>query len=335
VIIQRDIELKPFNTLGLSSRADYFTEVGSIDELSEVLSFSRERRLKPIFLGGGSNIVLPAKLDGLLIRMALRGIRCESSGNERRVTVAAGENWDALVRYTLQQGWYGLENLISIPGSAGAAPIQNIGAYGVELSSVLLSVSGWDMHRQATRTLSLNECQLAYRDSVFKGALRDSFIITEICLGLSSVPNPQAHYAGVADNLPAGETLTPELLAATIARIRAEKLPDYVKEPNAGSFFKNPILTASEGEALLSTHPDLAHWSMSDGRIKLAAAWLVDQAGWKGQRSGGVGVHPRQAIVLVNYGGVDGQAILGFAAKIQADVLTRFGVNLEIEPRVY
>ena len=336
--IQRHVDLRPYNTLGISVLADYFIEVSSLDGLSEAIEFSSRRRLRRVFIGGGSNLVLRGDIHGLVIRMAMRGISCESSGDERLVTVAAGENWDELVKYSLAQGWYGLENLISIPGQAGAAPIQNIGAYGVELANVLDSVTGWDINLNGLRTLSADDCQLAYRDSVFKGALRDVFIITAITLRLSAKPAPNLSYPALLESLSAQapeQVPSPELIAATVAMVRADKLPDYRREPNVGSFFKNPIISKNLAQELVAQYPALPHWPMADGRFKVAAAWLVDQAGWKGKRRGAVGIHPRQAIVLVNYDGADGAEVLAFADAIQADVLARFNVDLEIEPRVY
>tara|TARA_R110001599_G_scaffold29107_3_gene99915 strand:+ start:19903 stop:20937 length:1035 start_codon:yes stop_codon:yes gene_type:complete len=342
--IQRDVDLRPYNTLGISASADYFAEVHDLSELNEAIAFSSRRHLRRVFIGGGSNLVLRGDIQGMVIRMAMRGISCEADGDERVVTVAAGENWDELVKYSLAQGWYGLENLISIPGQAGAAPIQNIGAYGVELSSVLDSVTGWDINLNCLRKLSVADCQLGYRDSVFKGALRDVFIITAIDLRLSAKARVNLSYPALREAIQAssGEERSsalarpsPELVAETVARVRADKLPDYRCEPNVGSFFKNPIISQTEAQELIALYPLLPHWPLADGRVKLAAAWLVDTAGWKGRRIGAVGIHPRQAIVLVNYDGAEGADVLDFAGAVQADVLAQFNIALEIEPRVY
>ncbi|MEX1667762.1 UDP-N-acetylmuramate dehydrogenase [Zhongshania guokunii] len=333
--IKRHVDLQPYNTLGVRAKADYFVEVSSLEELCEAIQFSSSRRLRRVFIGGGSNLVLRGDVQGLVIHVALLGISCEALGDERFITVAAGENWDALVKYSLAQGWYGLENLISIPGSAGAAPIQNIGAYGVELANVLVSVTGWDVALNSLRNVSLSDCHLSYRDSVFKGALRDTFIITAITLRLQTSPALELSYPALREALPANCSPTPEIVAETVARIRAEKLPDFRLEPNVGSFFKNPIITANQAKALLAEYSELPHWSMPEGRVKLAAAWLVDQAGWKGRRLGAVGIHPRQAIVLVNYEAASGGEVLALASAIQADVSARFGIGLEIEPRIY
>lgn len=333
--VQRNMALTNLNTLGIAAKASYFAEVTSLDALATLLADTKLTSLPRLVLGGGSNIVLQQDFAGLVIKIALRGVQCEALGESRLLRVAAGENWDALVKSCLQQGWYGLENLISIPGSVGAAPIQNIGAYGVELSDVLVAVSGWDLRENCLRRLSASDCELSYRSSIFKTHLLDQFIVTEVELKLSHSPSPNIRYQALADALPSGVDVTPELVAETVARLRASKLPDFRLEPNAGSFFKNPIIEASNAAELQAEHPQLVSWPMPDGRVKLAAAWLVDQCGWKGQRVDGVGVHPRQAIVLVNYEHCSGGNVLALAAAIQEAVSQRFGVALEIEPRIY
>jgi UDP-N-acetylmuramate dehydrogenase len=335
VNISQDVDISAFNTFAVPAMAAYFAEVTTIQELQDALVFCQLNNQRSIVLGGGSNVVFTGEIDALLIRMALRGIDCRIRGTDRIVDVAAGENWHELVRYCLDQGWYGLENLVAIPGSVGAAPIQNIGAYGVELSRVLESVTGWDCQQNVLRTLTAQECQLSYRDSVFKHQLKDRFIITSVSLRLSIEPHPEVSYPALRAELADADNATPEQVAVTVASIRAEKLPDYRVEPNVGSFFKNPLISAETASELLANFPALAHWSMPDGRVKLAAAWLVDQSGWKGRREGGVGIHPKQAIVLVNYDGRGGHDIVAFAAQIQADVLAKYGVNLDVEPRVY
>ncbi len=332
--IQTDIDLTPHNTLALAATARYFAAVTSLAELQAALEFARQKSLPLCILGGGSNTVFQGDFPGLVVQLALKGIRCEEAGDERLVYAAAGENWDALVRHCLAQSWYGIENLIAIPGSVGAAPIQNIGAYGVELVNVLVSVRGLDLATGQERSLTAAECELGYRDSIFKHALRDNFIITEVCLRLHTDAQPNIHYAALREALPQGQPATPELVCAVVEQTRRQKLPDPALEPNAGSFFKNPIVDEAQAEALLSRYPAMAHWPMPDGRVKLAAAWLVDQCGWKGRRLGKAGVHPRQAIVLVNYERASAEELLTLAAAIQADVHQRFGIDLEIEPRI-
>lgn len=330
-----DVSLQEFNTLGIPARAAYFAEVVSAADIERILANPALATLPRLVLGGGSNIVLRGDFPGVVLHIALRGIEVEENGTQRLLKVAAGENWDALVRHCLAQGWYGIENLISIPGSAGAAPIQNIGAYGVELADVLVAVSGWDLNAQQWRRLRAEQCQLGYRTSVFKAAMQDRFIITEIELRLSTEARPNVSYAALNEVLSDSESVTPESVAEAVAAVRAARLPDYRTEPNAGSFFKNPIVSAGRASVLKQQFPQLVTWPMADGRVKLAAAWLVEQCGWKGRRQGEVGIHPRQAIVLVNYGRAKGAEVLALAEAIQHSVAETFGVSLEIEPRLY
>lgn len=330
-----DVPLQDFNTLAIPAKAAYFADVASAEDLERILANPALASLPRLVLGGGSNIVLRGDFPGVVLHIALQGIAVEESGAERLVKVAAGENWDALVRHCLAQGWYGIENLISIPGSAGAAPIQNIGAYGVELADVLVAVRGWDLNQQQWRRLSCEQCQLGYRSSVFKGELQDRFIITEIELRLSTTASPNTRYAALSDALSGTEVVTPEAVAEAVATMRASRLPDYRQEPNAGSFFKNPIVSAERASVLQQRFPQLVSWPLADGQVKLAAAWLVEQCGWKGRRQGEVGIHPRQAIVLVNYGRTKGETVLALAGAIQSSVADQFGVSLEIEPRLY
>lgn len=331
--------LAELNTLGVDARAAHYCEVDSLTALTEALGYAERHGLPTLVLGGGSNIVFSQDYPGLVLHMKQRGVSVLRDDDQLELRVAAGENWDALVRDCLDQGWYGLENLIAIPGSAGAAPVQNIGAYGVELSHCLTWVEGWDCRSAELRRLSLADCQLGYRDSVFKGGLRDQFIITALGLRLHRREQGQASYPALADFLLAQgespERVHPRTIAQAVAAIRASKLPDYRNEPNAGSFFKNPMVDAQTATALLQDFPDLAHWPMPDGRVKLAAAWLVDHCAWKGRRRGPVGIHPRQAIVLVNYQHGSGRDVLELAGEIIESVKQRFGVTLEIEPRIY
>ncbi|CAA0088431.1 UDP-N-acetylenolpyruvoylglucosamine reductase [Zhongshania aliphaticivorans] len=333
--ITPNVTLQGMTTLDVPVKAAYVAEVSSLDDLKQALLLSQKINKPPIVIGGGSNVVFTKDVDGVLIRILLRGISCTSQGDDRLIEVAAGENWHDLVCHCLAQGWYGLENLISIPGSVGAAPIQNIGAYGIELASVLESVTGWDCEQQAVTTLSAGECHLGYRDSIFKNELRDRFIITSVTLRLSVKAITEVSYPALRAELLNPDCATPDQIAQAVAAIRAAKLPDYRDAPNAGSFFKNPFVSAAKAKELVNKYPNIAHWPTSGGAVKLAAAWLVDQAGWKGRREGGVGIHPRQAIVLVNYGGVNGKEIIRFAGQIQADIMNKYGVQLEIEPRVY
>ncbi len=328
-------DLQPLNTLSVPATAAHYCRIDSAADVPEAVAYSERRGLPRLVLGGGSNIVLSGDFAGLVMHLLIAGIEPEIKGSAVRLRVGAGENWDALVRHCLSRDWYGLENLIAIPGHVGAAPIQNIGAYGVELSSVLDSVEGWHLPSGEFRRLSRDDCQLAYRDSIFKHALRDAFVITHVNLCLSTEPRVNTGYQALAAALPADREPTPQLVADTVAAVRASKLPDPAHTPNVGSFFKNPIVSAARHEALRAEHPALPAWPMADGRTKLAAGWLVEQTGWKGKRRGAVGVHERQSLVLVNYQQASGGEVLALAEDIRRDVLKQFGVALEIEPRVY
>lgn len=335
---QSDVSLQALNTLAVPATARLFTSVNSIAELTEAIDYSQRNSLSRLILGGGSNIVLGDDFDGLVIHLNLRGIELLGAQDDSvRVRVAAGENWDDFVRYSLSQDWYGLENLSAIPGSVGAAPIQNIGAYGVELGSVLESVEGYDLDSGRLCVLSHGECQLGYRDSIFKNALKDRFVITSVVMRLSTVARPECSYPALAAEL--GELdPTPVAIAEAVRRVRGRKLPSPAQLPNAGSFFKNPIVDLACFERLQQKYPAIPAWPVAEG-VKLAAGWLLEQAGWKGFRGegqlSGLGMYHEQALVLINPGRVSGAQILALAQQIADSVYARFGVQLEIEPRVY
>lgn len=336
--VQQQVPLLKYNTLALPSTAEYFCKVSSESELQEALAWARQKQLPITLLGGGSNVVLASDLAGLVIYIAISGIELVSESNqaEKLIRVGAGEDWHQLVLYTLQQGWYGLENLSLIPGLAGAAPIQNIGAYGVELSDRFHSLETIELSSGQSITMTLEDCEFGYRDSFFKGAGRDQYVITTVNLKLSAKVNLCLEYPALQQYLKA-KTLaevTPQQVSDAVCAIRRSKLPDPTEIPNAGSFFKNPVISSEQLETLKQKYPGLVSYEQADGRKKLAAGWLVEHAGWKGITSSGVGVHDHQALVLVNYHGT-GKDLLSLAGDIQASVLDKFGVSLEIEPRVY
>ncbi|MBB3046308.1 UDP-N-acetylmuramate dehydrogenase [Litorivivens lipolytica] len=330
---ESNVSLQMRNTLAVPANARHFITATTLSELRDGLAFARQHELPQLILGGGSNIVLSRDYDGVVIALNLRGVRVLSDDGETvLVSVAAGENWDAFVRYSLEQGWYGLENLSAIPGSVGAAPIQNIGAYGVELSSVLHAVVGVDLANDSERRLSAAECELSYRDSIFKQGLRDRFVITEVELALHRQSAVNLSYPALAVEVSADAS--PQEVAAAVRKVRGRKLPSPADLPNAGSFFKNPIISRAQADELQQSHPEMPLWPHGDA-CKLAAGWLVEQAGWRGVEHNGVGMYREQALVLINPGRCSGERILGFAADIQSSVQDRFGVTLEIEPRVY
>jgi UDP-N-acetylmuramate dehydrogenase len=336
--ILRNEPLQPYNTLALQARAAALVKVASDEELLAAFAWAVEQELSVVPLGQGSNVVLARDLDALIVQQDTRGIEIiEEVGDCVSLRVGAGENWHALVQWTLQRGFYGLENLALIPGTVGAAPIQNIGAYGVELQSCLLQVHALVIADGQSLTLSNADCEFGYRDSVFKQGLRDKLVITAVDLQLSRVPALHLGYPALADALAQTETgpLTPQDVFNTVVSIRRSKLPDPAVEPNAGSFFKNPLVPAEQAEALQAKFPGLPAYPQPDGLVKLAAAWMIDHCGWKGYREDGIGIHPEHALVIVNYGNDNGEQLLSLASEIAATVADTFGIQLVIEPRVY
>jgi UDP-N-acetylmuramate dehydrogenase len=336
--ILRGEPLQPYNTLSLQARAAALIRVASDEELLAAFGWADQQDLPVVPLGQGSNVVLARDLEALVVRQESRGIEIiDEVGDRVSVRVAAGENWHELVQWTLQQGLYGLENLALIPGTVGAAPIQNIGAYGVELQSCLLQVHALTIADGQPHVLSNADCELGYRDSVFKQGLRDKLVITAVDLQLSRVPELHTGYPALASALAQTDitALTPQDVFNTVVSIRRSKLPDPAVEPNAGSFFKNPLVPAGQAEALMAKFPGLPGYTQEDGRVKLPAAWMIDHCGWKGYREDDIGIHPQHALVIVNYGNDNGEQLLSLASEVAATVADTFGVQLVIEPRVY
>ena len=283
-------------------------------------------------LGGGSNVLLPPTLHGMALRPALRHWWLERSGDDVTAYVGAGVSWHALVMALATHGLWGVENLALIPGDCGAAPVQNIGAYGVELSDVLKAVQVAELATGEMYWLNADACQFGYRDSIFKRALAGKVVITQLALRLSATPRPVLGYGDLAARV--SESPTPLSVAQAVCAIRQEKLPDPAVLANAGSFFKNPLVSNEHTHRLLKEYPDMPYFPQPNNQTKLAAGWLIDQCGLKGQRLGAFGVHERQALVLVHFGGGDRPGLLSFADTIAQTVFDRFGVLLELEPRV-
>lgn len=329
------VDLGPYNSLRLPARARFFAEADTRDALKAQLAWARERKLPWLVLGGGSNIVFRGDFPGLVIRMALCGRRwCQSSGASAVLELEAGENWHETVLYAARAGLRGIENLALIPGTAGAAPVQNIGAYGVELADTLIDVEVLDTQSMALQRLSRETCEFGYRESLFKQE-PGRYLITQVRLELSRERELVLGYHDLAEAFPGPHTdeLTPLQVAEKVMAIRRSKLPDPQVLPNAGSFFKNPVVDQHHYQQLKSIHPDLVGYADPRG-MKLAAGWLIDRCGWKGYQDCHVGVHRSQALVLINHDRGTGQHILDLASRISADVLDRFQVQLEIEPRL-
>jgi UDP-N-acetylmuramate dehydrogenase len=338
VQIRRAESLRAFNTLGLEATASALAFVESVPELEEALAWSRAEGLPVVALGEGSNIVLAGSPEVLWLRQTGREISAlDEEGSQVVLRVDAGHNWHQLVRDMLRRGYHGLENLALIPGTVGAAPIQNIGAYGVEVEQFIRAVHGVELASGKRFQLDASECNFAYRDSIFKGELRDQYVITAVDLALDREPAVELSYPALAQELASRGCANPrprDVYEAVVA-VRRRRLPDPLQEPNAGSFFKNPVVDAGLAQGLAARWPDIPRYDQPEGRVKLPAAWLIDRAGWKGHSRAGVGVHPKHALVLVNLGANSGEALLALADDIVASVQRMFGIALEMEPRVY
>nr|WP_243040026.1 UDP-N-acetylmuramate dehydrogenase [Dyella sedimenti] len=323
------------NTLRVNARARLLAEVRDAAKLPELLDFPAVRQGKLLVLGEGSNLLLTGDVDGTVLAMATRGVQVEQEGDVTRIAVAAGERWDDFVRWTLGQGYAGLENLILIPGTVGAAPIQNIGAYGAEVAEFVESVEAWDTRERRVAILTRRDCAFAYRDSVFKHE-PGRYIVTAVRFALPRTHALRLDYAGIREELVrmGVDKPAPFHVAEAVVHLRSRKLPDPAVIGNAGSFFKNPIVDASVGEALKREHPELVAWTGADGRWKLSAAWLIEASGFKGVREGDAGISNRHALVLVNHGQATGAELWAFAQRVMAEVREKFGVGLETEPVV-
>jgi UDP-N-acetylmuramate dehydrogenase len=333
--IQANFPLRNHNTFGIDAKARAYARVLSIDTLRSAQGALEWAGLPRLVLGGGSNILLVHDFPGLVLHMCNTGIEIvEEDANATYVRAAAGENWHAFVQWSIQHGLNGLENLSLIPGSVGAAPIQNIGAYGVEVQDYFHELTAFDFETGETFTLNKSACEFGYRDSVFKRRLKDRAVIVDVTFRFPNQWQANVKYADVAQELAQRGLSNPTAkeISDAVISIRTRKLPDPAVIGNAGSFFKNPVVSAARRDALLSRFPHLVSYPQPDGTIKLAAGWLIDQCGWKGKSIGAAGVYEKQALVLVNRGGASGEEIAQLAARIRADVAARFGVELEPEP---
>ena len=329
-----DAALDRCNTLRLPSRADALLRPTTIEELRGAVDWALGRRAPITVLGGGSNVVLRARVSGCVIMPAIASIHVERDATGARVTAGAGVVWHDLVRFCLGQGLYGLENLALIPGRVGAAPIQNIGAYGAELERTFESLTAVSCRDATLDTMGKAECGFGYRNSIFKGARRNELVIASVTLRLQSIAQPCVDYPDVRRRLAAmGSAITPVSVAEAVTRIRRSKLPDVNRVPNAGSFFKNPLLQAKQLDALRGHLPDVPTYP-GDGGIKVAAAYLIDRAGWKGRSLGPAAVWHRQPLVLINRGGARADDMLRLADAIRDDIGSRYGIALEMEPQL-
>ena len=331
--IQENISLKPFTTFGIDKKAKFFTTVETLDELKAALLAAKEKQLPVFILGGGSNILLTRDIEGLVIKLEIKGIHLvKEEGDQLWVEVGAGEMWHEVVLHSIAEDWAGLENLSLIPGTVGASPMQNIGAYGVEIKDVFDSLQA--MHRETLEMQSFDAeaCRFGYRESVFKQTFKDQYVITSVTFRLSKTPTFHLEYGAIREVLAANGIDQPSIRAISdaVIQIRQSKLPDPKEIGNAGSFFKNPTIPNAQFDALKASYPSIPGYPSAEG-VKVAAGWLIEQTGWKGKRIGEVGVHAKQALVLVNYGGGTGEEIKKLSEQIQASVYDKFGVQLQAE----
>ncbi|RMT81551.1 UDP-N-acetylmuramate dehydrogenase [Pseudomonas viridiflava] len=331
------VSLKPFNTFGVDVQARLFAEAHSDDDVRQALAYAAEQDVALLVVGGGSNLLLSGDIPALVLRMASRGIRIvREDCSEAIVEAEAGEPWHPFVQACLKMGLAGLENLSLIPGTVGAAPMQNIGAYGVEIKDVFHSLTALDRETGELREFSLEDCAFGYRDSVFKHEV-GRWLILRVRFRLTWEAKLHLEYGPVRQRLDEMgiKQPTPFDVSTAICAIRSEKLPDPAVLGNAGSFFKNPVVSAQSFAAIKHEHPGVVGYPQADARVKLAAGWLIERAGWKGFREGDAGVHALQSLVLVNYGEATGLQLLNLARRIQADIAERFNVKLEMEPNLY
>jgi len=341
--VQENVSLKPYNTFGIDATGRYFARFSSADELQTVLSGTRNATNKNFILGGGSNILLTKNFDGLVLKNEVFGFEKITEDDDFvYIKCGAGENWHQFVLHCIDNNWAGIENLSLIPGCVGASPMQNIGAYGVEIKDVFYELTAFDIAEQRNSRFRLEQCEFGYRESVFKGKLKDQFVILDVTLRLNKKPKFNTSYGAVESELEkmGVESLTIRAISQAVINIRSSKLPDPAVIGNAGSFFKNPTIPAESFQNLKSKFQNIVGYENASGTVKLAAGWLIEQSApanaksWKGFRSGDAGVHAKQALVLVNYGHASGKEILQLSEQVMQSVFEKFGVTLEREVNI-
>jgi len=331
--IQNQVQLKPFNTLSLDATALHYTKIQTIQDIEEAVDFAEQHNLNVLVLSGGSNMLLPQQINALVIHLDIQGIEVLSNDNDFvRVNVGAGQVWHDFVLYSTQQNWFGLQNLALIPGLVGASPVQNIGAYGVEVGEFIESVQVYDRKLKETQTILAADCHFAYRHSIFKDD-PNRYIITHVTFKLLKQPHLKLNYGDLKQAV--GDNQTAENLQNQVIHIRQSKLPDPKEYPNVGSFFKNPIVNPQEFKRLITQFSTIPHYPQASGNVKIAAGWLIDQAGWKGKQLDMVGMFHKQALVLVNYANASLTDVKKTYQAVQHDVEQRFHIMLEPEPVLY
>lgn len=336
MLIQENIPLSSYNSFGCEANASYFCTVKRKDEIDESMSWCKHQNKPFLILGGGSNILFTNDFDGLVIKMEIKGIKLlNETSTDVLISVGAGENWHLLVKYCVQKGWGGIENLSLIPGTVGAAPIQNIGAYGVEAKDSIQKIIAYDTQSNQWITLNNEACHFDYRNSIFKQE-KNRYIISEVHFLLQKQPNLRTDYGAIRDVLHKKQIKQASIqdISDAIIEIRSEKLPDPAVLGNAGSFFKNPTVSQTQFNQLKESHPNLVAFPISNSEYKIAAGWLIEQTGWKGKKQGPVGCYEKQALVIVNYDHATGKEIFNFSESIIQSVNNKFGIQLEREVNI-
>lgn len=336
VEVQHNVSLKNFNSFGIQAFAKYFVEINTEEQLSQLFSNSEIVKNPILILGGGSNMLFTQNFDGLVIKINIKGITHKVEENKVLLTAGAGEVWNDLVIYVVSNNFAGLENLSLIPGSVGASPIQNIGAYGVELKDVFESCTAFEIETHKIRTFLKADCAFAYRESIFKQALKGKYIITSVTFNLKLMANLNTQYGAISQELHNQNIQNPTIknISDVVSQIRVSKLPNPSTIGNAGSFFKNPIVTKDEANQLIKNYPQVVNFNVGANHVKLAAGWLIEQCGFKGLVVGNTGTYKNQALVLVNYGNATGLEIYNFSSQIIETVQQKFGVTLEREVNI-
>lgn len=335
-ILQRNISLKPYNTFGIPVQTSLFAEIFNESDLAAVFSEPEIREQSLFVLGGGSNVLFTKDFDGLVLKVSIPGIQVVKEQKRVVVTAGAGVVWNDLVMYCVQNGFAGIENLSLIPGTVGASPIQNIGAYGVELKDVFNSCQAYEIETGKMVSFNFAACKFGYRDSVFKNELKGKYIVTEVSFNLSTVANVNIQYGAIQTELDNRGITNPTIadVSAVVSHIRVSKLPDPGTIGNAGSFFKNPVIGQDGFQVLYVNFPDVVFYPVGNGNVKLAAGWLIESCGFKGKVAGQTGTWKNQALVLVNHGHATGQEVYSFSEDIIAAVRAKFGVILEREVNI-
>ena len=337
MIIQENISLKPYNTFGIDVQARYFASFNTVEVLLDLLNSKLKTQHSKLILGGGSNLLFTKNYDGLVLKNAIRGIELiKEDQHYTYVKVGAGENWHEFVLYCLHHNYAGVENLSLIPGNVGASPMQNIGAYGVEIKDVFHQLEAFHLKDKKLETFSLNDCEFGYRESVFKRKYKDEFVITNVVFCLHKHPTYNTSYGAINQELEnmGVKELSIRAISQAVINIRSSKLPDWREIGNAGSFFKNPIIPNQKFRQLTQHFPNIVAFPSGKEYTKLAAGWLIEQCGWKGFREGDAGCYPKQALVLVNYGNAKGEELYRLSEKIMQSVRAKFGVSLEREVNI-